>query len=130
MQLLEARAHRVHSLRIVALLDDRGDECGELRRLPALRVAQFDMDEVQSLEGMILDDPAEHVSAAGLARVPLDRRALIHDMEFFFVRGDLELVDGWALTMKFAASEAAGPLLNTIVEQRVKMRCGHIANLF
>ena len=64
----------VHVLGVVALLDDRGHESGKLRLLPALLVRQLDMDEVEPLKGMISDDAAEHVDAALLTGVALDRR--------------------------------------------------------
>lgn len=41
------------------------------------------MDEVEALEGVLLLDAAEEVDAALLARVALDRRALVHDGELF-----------------------------------------------
>ena len=42
---------------------------------------------------MVLDDPAVHVSPAHFAGVTLNRRALVHDMQFLRMGDHLELVD-------------------------------------
>src|SRR5580704_4799632 len=53
-QLLQPSANGAHLIGLGSRLDDRGDECCELRSGPALLLRQLDMDEVKAVERMRL----------------------------------------------------------------------------
>jgi hypothetical protein len=94
--LLERGPHIAHLLRLEALLDDTAHKRRELRLLPlVLLVAELGVHEVQPFEGVVDFDAAEHVHAAVLAGVTLDRGRLVDDGEFVLVGGDFELFAGY-----------------------------------
>ena len=69
---LELLPHDIHLSGIEALLNDTADESRELGFLPALRVAQLGVDEIQALERMVDFDAAEEMGTALLAGIALD----------------------------------------------------------
>ena len=87
--LLELLSHSIDLVRLEALLDDTAHERRELRLLPSLGVAQFGVDEVQALEGVLVVNATEQMNAALLAGVTLDGRAWVEDVELVAVGGDL-----------------------------------------
>ena len=94
-ELSQTATYGFHLSGIRSRLDDGGNERRERRRRPARVRRQLRVNEVQAEERVlgVLDAP-EHVDAAGLARVPLDRRIGIHHGELVGVLGDRELVAG------------------------------------
>ncbi|KAL2434046.1 hypothetical protein ABEF94_014498 [Exophiala dermatitidis] len=51
------------------------------------------MNEIQTLEGMVLLDPAVHMRTTFLARMSEDRGVLVHDLKLVLVCSDLEVRD-------------------------------------
>lgn len=74
---LELAANLFNALGVEALLDDGGDKGSELGLLPALRIGKLNVDEVETVEWVLLLDTAEQVNAAGLAGVTLDGGARV-----------------------------------------------------
>ena len=93
--ILQLRANVVHVLGIMARLDDGGNKRGELWFLPSFLVGQFGVDEIKALERVGVDDTTEHVHAAFLAGVALDRGRFVDDLQLLAVRGDLDVVLGY-----------------------------------
>jgi hypothetical protein len=93
-KLLELGANLVGLVSGEALLDDGRDEGSELRLLPAVVVGELDVNEVETLEGVLLLDAAEHVNTAVAAGVSLDSSALVDDGELVTVGGNLKLIAG------------------------------------
>src|SRR5258708_14848545 len=88
VKLLQPRANRPHLIGIGTGLDDRRDEGGELRRLPAGLLRQLGVDEIQAVERMLLVlDSAIQVNAAALAGVPLDGPPPFHDVRLVVIPG-------------------------------------------
>lgn len=70
---LQPRENASHLLRLDARLDHGRHAGGELRRLGALFLERFGVDEVEATERMVLVlNAAAHVGPAGLAGVALD----------------------------------------------------------
>jgi hypothetical protein len=90
----ELGAHVIHPLRVEPLLDDGRHKRRELGFLPALVFRQLDVDEIQSLERVVLLDATEQVHAALLARMSLDHGALVDDLELVAVGGHGHFVLG------------------------------------
>lgn len=79
------------------LLDSAADKCRKLGLLPAilaLALAELNVNEIQSLEGVVLLDAAEEVDTAFLAGVALDGGAAVNDVEFGLIGGDGERITG------------------------------------
>src|SRR5215211_7115480 len=86
-KLLEPGPDFAHLLRRKARLDDRGDKGGEFRCCRTRLLKQLGMDEIQSIEWMVLVlDATIHMNAARRAGVSLDRGARVDDPELVFVR--------------------------------------------
>src|SRR5439155_26656728 len=82
-----------HVRGIGARFDDRGYECRELRRRPALLGRELGMDEVHAVQRVVLVlDASIHVHAATRARVTLDGGAWVHDFQLVRVCSHTELV--------------------------------------
>src|ERR1700733_4461523 len=81
-EFLETRADAGHLVRLDAGLDHRGHERRKSRSRRAGLLEQFGMDEVQTVERMVLVlDAAVHMRAADLAGVPLDGLRGIDDVK-------------------------------------------------
>lgn len=94
--LLELGPHIAHLGRVKALLDDAAHKRRKLRLLPLVLLRpELCVNEIQTLEGVVDFDAAEHVHAAVLARVALDRRRRVHDLELLRVGRDPKLVAGY-----------------------------------
>lgn len=91
---LELRANFVHSVRVEALLNDRGHETSELRLLPSLLIGKLGVDKVQSLEGVVNLNAAEQMSAAFLAGVALNGGCLVENLELVCVGSHGEVLLG------------------------------------
>lgn len=78
---LERLPDLVHPLRIKPLLNNAAHKRSKLRLLPALLVAQLDVDEIEALEGMVALDAAKQVHAAVFARVALNGGGLVDNGE-------------------------------------------------
>lgn len=89
---LELAADLAHTVRVEALLDDRGNEGSKLRLLPALLVGQLDVNEVETLKWMVDLDATEQVHSTLLASVSLDGGALVDDLELFWVSSHSDLL--------------------------------------
>src|ERR1700733_10064266 len=75
-ELLQARTYRTHLLGFGPGFDDGRDEGGELRFLPADFLRQLDVDEIKSVQRVILVlDAAIHVHTATGAGMALNRSA-------------------------------------------------------
>ena len=86
-------AHFVHLRGRRAALDDRRDEGREARAFPALLRRQLRMDEVETMERVILVlDPAVHVHATLGARIALDCCLLVDDLQLVLVGRHRQLV--------------------------------------
>src|SRR5215831_10634837 len=93
LELSQPRPDRAHVIGIRARLDDRRNEGRELWRRPARFARALGVNEIESVQRVALVvDPAVHVDAALLARVPLDGRLGIHDCELVAVRFDAQVV--------------------------------------
>lgn len=77
---------------IEALLDDRRNKCGELGLLPALLVRELDVDEVKTMEWVLVLNATEQVDAAVLAGVTLDDGRGVDNLELVTIGCDLKLV--------------------------------------
>lgn len=112
-KVLELSADLVGLFGREALLNDGRNKGSELRLLPALVVGELDVDKVETLEGVLLLDAAEHVNTAVAASVSLDSSALVDDGELVGVGSNLELVagddsdDGEESTLRLPALGAA-----------------------
>jgi len=95
-QSLQAATDAVHLFRpCAAAFDDRRHECGEARFFPALLFGQFNVNEIQAVEGMgLVLDAAKHVDTAVLARVALDGRSRIDNRQLVGVRRDRNGIAG------------------------------------
>lgn len=75
------------------MLDNAAHKSGELRFLPALLIAEFDVDEIEAFERVVFHDSAKEVHAAFFARVTLNCGVGVDDVEFGSVLDDFEVVD-------------------------------------
>lgn len=75
------------------MLNDTAHERCELRFLPPLSIAQLSVDEVQTLEWMVVYDATEEMDAAVFACVALNCRGWVNDVEFVAVGGDGKGID-------------------------------------
>jgi hypothetical protein len=92
-ELLQPTANSGHLFGRDAGLDHRRHEGSELGRGPAGFLEQLRMDEVKSVERMVLVlDSAIHMNAAARAGVPLDRGPRIHSLQLVRVLRDLQVV--------------------------------------
>lgn len=91
---LELGADLVHLVGVEALLDDGGDEAGELGLLVAAAGEELGVDEVEAAEGVGLLDAAEEVDAAVTAGVALDDGGGVDDLELVLVGGHGDVLAG------------------------------------
>jgi glutathione S-transferase len=92
-QLLETRADGSHLVGLGAGFDDGRDERGEFRRGPAAFLRKLRVHEVETVEQVrLVLDSAVHVHAAAAARVALDRRIRIDDLELLRIGADAQVV--------------------------------------
>lgn len=75
------------------MLNNAAHKSGELRFLPALLIAEFDVDEIEAFERVVFHDSAKEVHAAFFARVALNCGVGVDDVEFGSVLDDFEVVD-------------------------------------
>jgi len=75
------------------LLDDGRDKSSKLWFLPSLLVRQFDMDEVEPLECMILLNATIQVDATMCASMALDDGVWIDDFQLVSVGYDLDILN-------------------------------------
>src|SRR5580658_6728101 len=92
-ELLESLAHRAHLRWVRAGLNDRGHKGCKLRRRPAALRRQLRMDEIQTIEWMlVILDAAVHVNATSLASVALNRGLGIHHRQLVGILSDAQFV--------------------------------------